>query len=251
MENIKTYVINMKKDVEKRLKIESQLKQHPYLDFEIFTAIEGGKLSDEEKTNKCDLALFNEKYGFGATLPALGCSLSHYNLYIKIFQSEDDFALVLEDDALIGKEIEIIINELKEQLIDKEPKVILLTPEFRYNIKGQTFTHPKFQLYKNISGIMTSGYLINKNGAKLLVDNLLPIRFLADDYNAFKSFGLNVYGIVPHFISYPNEMGEIGKSVWEKQPLLTKLKRPLGKLKIKYLDWKNHKNGIYKSKKLW
>ena len=71
---------------------------------------------------------------------------------------------------------------------------------------------------------MTSGYIINHSAAILLKEKLQPIQFLADQWDEFAQLGINLLGIVPHLISYPNELGEIGlsqhnnykKNIWQK-----------------------------------
>ena len=40
---MKTYVVNMAKDTVKRAQIEAQLAEHPELDYQIWTAVEGRK----------------------------------------------------------------------------------------------------------------------------------------------------------------------------------------------------------------
>lgn len=248
---IKTFVVNMEKDTEKRARIEEQLASHPMLDYEIIKAVEGRKLSTDELAQQCDWDYFVKKYGKGATLPAIGCSLSHYSIYKRIADDCLDFALVLEDDALLCKDLEAIIFNLISILNNTEPTVTLLTPEFTYYKNNFTAKINDYKVYKLWTGVMTSGYLINNRGAKLLKDKLFPVRFVADDFVEFHKMGLKIYGVVPHLVSFPKGLGEIGKSVWNQYSFLTKLKRPLGKLKLKLHYYKLRKKGYYISKKMW
>lgn len=248
---IKTFVVNMKKDVHKRALIESQLKGKTKLDVCIFEAVEGRAMSTEEINKVADMESFKKINGIGATLPALGCSLSHWSIYNNIAtQNNYDYALILEDDAKISKDLEDYIIALESILHLDSPVVILLTPEFLYRKDGKIKDINDGSLYDLYSGLMTSGYLINKAAAVLLKEKLFPIKYSADDWTKFKSFGLNLYGIVPHIVSYSGG-GEIERSIKANYSFWRWIKYPVVLINIKLTYIRMRYRGILRSKRIW
>ncbi len=79
--HIPTFVVNMVKDIEKRNKIAEILDEFPMLDYKFVKAVEGKKLSTGELEVLVDMCAFKNRYGHQATLPAIGCSLSHIMIY--------------------------------------------------------------------------------------------------------------------------------------------------------------------------
>lgn len=245
---MKTYVVNMEKDTHKRELITKQLAQHPELDWQIWKAVEGRKLSDEEQKRTVSEEFFR-KYKTNATLPAVGCSLSHYYIYKDMVEKGVPYALVLEDDAILSDNMHL--DELSKYLEVDKPVVILLSPEFWYWEKDiQGTIDENHYIYRLSNGLMTSGYLINLAAARMLEGIVYPVKYLADSWADFVKMGLTLYGIVPHLTSYPEGLGEIGRSQ-QKQSLYIRLRMPLVKVYLAYLRWRKSMTGEKRSKRLW
>ena len=182
---MKTYIINMAKDIAKREQISAQLKDFPKDHVEILEACEGRKLTDSELQH-FGYPYFKQKYGAFGTLPAFGCSISHYSLYKKI-AGGNDAALILEDDAILSDNLYLKLPILHEYINSLHTaSAILLTPEFIYNKKDLfTIGNNTIQVAKVKSGCMTTGYIINAEAAKLFSAELFPIRYLADEWSEF------------------------------------------------------------------
>lgn len=246
---MKTYVINMLKDVGKRQKIEYQLKGHPELDSQIWVAIEGKKLTFEQQKESIS-PLFKESYGKSASLPAAGCSLSHIAVYRDIIRNNIRYALILEDDAILGDNLFL---DSTIQLLDSDsPVAVLLTPEFWYHKKGiVTKADETHAIYSVNAAYMTSGYLINQAGASLLLKYLYPIKYTADAWEKFRSFGLQLFGIVPHVVSFPDEIGEIGAASNAPLTPMAKLRSKLILMVLKLFWIPKYISGARKSKIRW
>lgn len=210
---IKTYVVNLEKDVIKRERMTEILSKLPHLDVVFFKAVEGRKLNPTELEHLADMAEFKKRYGHQATLPALGCSLSHLEIY-KIIRKPSDPVLVLEDDATPAENFTTKLKPVYEWLSKQsEPIVILLSPCFSYNkYKRCSFSSETSKIVNVLHGQMTSGYLINPAAADLLAVKLQPVRYLADDWDYMKRWGLKIMGVVPNLTDCPKELGEIGLS---------------------------------------
>lgn len=246
---MKTYVVNMEKDTQKRAQIESQLANHPELDYRIWIAVEGRKLSQQEQ-KKLVLPEFYERYGRNATLPAVGCSLSHINIYKDIIENNFKYALVLEDDAILSNDLKL---EKITQLLDSDkPTAILMTPDFWYRPDERIMdVDDKCKIYQLTDGYMTSGYAINQAAAKLLLPFIYPVKYTADAWSIFIRFGLHLYGIVPHVISYPDGYGEIGMSQHVHKNTYKKIRAVAVYFYIRLLWAMSYLKGNRKSLKKW
>lgn len=250
---MKTYVINLLRDVKKRDKIEQQLLRHPELDYQIWEAIEGNKLSIEQQ-HQFGYFDFKNKYDYLGTLPAFGCSLSHYRVYEEIVKQNVPCALILEDDAIISKSLVKQIDNINTFLSSHdEPLAILLTPDFIYHKNDVVLSKDHvLNVVKIQYGYMTSGYIINQLGAELLSRKLFPIKYIADEWAEFKKIGLKVYGVVPHLISFPDEIGEIGASqLKSRNNWILWLRHMIGNFRAQFINKKLFRNGLRKSEKLW
>lgn len=248
----------MEKDFEKRISISLQLKKTKLLDWYIISACEGKRLSSEE-LESYGYEGFKAKYGSFGTLPAFGCSISHWQLYKKIAEENILVALILEDDALICEDTEKIVSDIAQWLNTmSQPIAILLTPDFIFHNKSKAILQSagkkaEYVLRDIVTGYMTSGYMINLAAAKLLATKLYPIKYIADCWGDFNNkFGLHLMGVMPHVVSYSGEFGEIGRSQHpEKEPLLFQVRHILGRLKAKCYLLIRYAKGYRKSEKKW
>lgn len=244
---MKTYVINMAKDIAKRKVIECQLQKHPELDYEICKAVEGRKLTHEEQ-HQFISPMFKQRYGKSASLPAAGCALSHINVYKSILESDIDYALILEDDAILSDDLKL--DCVKPLLFTDNPVAILLTSDFWYINSPVLNIDKRHTVFKAYDGYMTSGYLINKAAARLLLDKIYPVQYTADAWANFISFGIKLYGVVPHIVSFPDEPGEIGQSIIPTG-FIQEIRSKLIKIYITIKFIPSYLLGKRKSKKKW
>lgn len=244
----------MEKDHHKRKLMEDQIKKQNGLEIKFITGVEGRKLSTIDINNYTDFESFKSRYKDLATLPALGCSLSHWKIYNEITKSSDiNSAMILEDDAILSDNIANNLNLYIDYIENLElPTVILLTPDFRYKKSDLILCNDYSKLYKVHTGSMTSGYLINRKAAFFLKEKLMPIRYLADSWSTFAKMGLNIMGIVPHLISYPDGLGEIGKSQHnQKRTPIMLIRYRLANIKGIISKMILYAQGYRKSKKIW
>ena len=245
---MKTFVVNMPKDKLKLSQIKEQLDKHPELDCIIWEAVEGRKLTKEQQAELI-LPAFKARYGKSASLPAAGCALSHIGIYRRIVEEDIAYALILEDDCILSNNL--MLDAFANLLSKDEPIAILLSPEFWYYKQNRIMdVDHRHSVYAVDCGYMTSGYLINKSAASLLLDHIFPVQFTADAWKDFMSFGLKLYGVVPHLTSYPEGMGEIGKSVITNSPLM-RIRAKIIKWILTILSFRKTLAGFRKSSLVW
>ena len=222
-------------------------------DIELIKACEGRKLP-ESTQRELGYPEFQKRYEDFGTLPAFGCSISHKIIYNEIVAKNYDLAIVLEDDAILHPDFQPVVEAIKELFSTLDnPTVVLLTPDFFYQHNDNRIDlKPTYKLVNVLSGYMTSGYIINKKGAKLLYDIQSRTVHLADAWNEFIKMGLNLKGVLPHIVSFPDGIGEIGESQLRKEEsLIKKMRHVLGRIKAYITKFNNHIKGIRQSKKKW
>lgn len=244
----KTYIVNMLKDVGKKATMEEQMKSHPELDWQIWEAVEGRKLTPEQQ-NEMILPVFKERYGKSATLPAAGCSLSHIGIYRDMIANDISHALILEDDARLQSDLHL--DKIRRLLETDRPVAVLLTSDFWYTNKLVSKIDGKHSIFPVYEAYMTSGYMINKACAKLLLEHIYPVQYTADAWKIFISFGVNLYGVVPHIISFPDGVGELGSAGNNPTSPWQKLRSKLIMMVFEILFLRKYFKGCRKSRKKW
>lgn len=184
----KIFVINLKTSLARRKIMEKQLEKLG-LPFEIFDAVKGSELSEEEI-----LSYYCEEY-YNArpkwfTPGAAGCTLSHYFLYKKIVEEKIEVALILEDDMELGKDLPAVIDKIGQQLRDDEVIMLFYQSYQPINLSGPTAQpiSEKYSLYQvaDLNRLRSTGaYMINYEGAKRMTERLLPFSSFPDDWESF------------------------------------------------------------------
>jgi glycosyl transferase family 25 len=126
------------------------------------------------------------------SMPEIGCSLSHYHIYQEIVDRGDDVALVLEDDALFLPRFSTRLKEAYEELPENWGLLNLNCRCTRYeNISKELVK------YDGVGAlpVASSAYLISGLGARLMVENALPLRYPADSLiGRGLRWGVETYG---------------------------------------------------------
>ena len=226
---IRTFVINAIQATERRKHIEQELSTFFSLDVEYVPAIMGKELSPEEIENSFDVEYYKERSRTSLSLGMIGCTLSHRLCYKKLLESEDNFALILEDDAIFSKDIQIILPILYNNIRNiVEPTVIILSPSYIYTTMTK---HENYNLCNCFEATMTIGYLINKSAAYSILNGIIRPHYVADDwYYLRKKAGIAVKAVEPYLIYWddvklPSQINESNK-----EKVIRKLYVFIGKL---------------------
>ncbi|WP_427037661.1 glycosyltransferase family 25 protein [Enterobacter hormaechei] len=229
---MKTYIINLESAHDRRESMESQAKRLG-LDYELIPAINGNAIPVNM------LSLLKRDHSYAVTPGEIGCSLSHLTTYKALDASNDDCALVVEDDIFLPEDISIFLTEVENSIPKNIPYVYLLSKVNHYNSKsildlsngrsvhdvpGEIFHNSliigpaaKVNHYNSKSildlsngrsvhdvynAAFSHAYIINKPAARILLDKLFPIWCVADQWQTFKEFGfIHLRGIIPEYIN--------------------------------------------------
>ena len=220
------YMINLKRRVERRLKMETTLKELG-LDFTHLEAVDGKLLTDEVLIQK-GITLLPEYadpyHKRSMTMGEVGCFLSHYAIWQKMVELNQDEVLVLEDDI----RFEPFFTDRAEQLME-EARMIGgwdLIYFGRKRLQENEEFLPNSENFVKVSyTYWTLGYVITLEGAKKLlaaeplkrllpVDEFLPIMFNEHPNDSWKlkyeTRNLNAWSTNPLLLYPTHYTGEEG-----------------------------------------
>lgn len=243
---MKTFIINLEKDTERKKYIVSQCMTFN-LDCTVIPAVDGRKLSEDD-LNK----LIDPEKSRGMTRGEIGCSLSHYNIYKKIVDDNIQHALILEDDARLEPNIHNALKIL-EKNISEAPTIVLLGPINKYSTLDSKQVSDEFKMVNVLEAALSHGYVINISAAKKLIKFLYPIWLEADRWVFFRDYNVvDVKALVPPSITlstlsntstiWPTEeeLLQRGHIENERSSTLKKIKRERKiMIKIRLFFWRN------------
>lgn len=220
---IKTYVINLKESVERREAVLAETGKYPFLDVELIEAVDGRKLTLEEMKGCFNFKKFSKRYHRAPKGGEIGCILSHRVCYRNLLESEEEFALILEDDVnfIYPEDIETTLNAILKGYKDNKPYFITFAMHFLYYPKEYR-KMGNYNLYKIFDAFGTCAYLINRKAAERLLSVSFPFT-VADDFLFIRKRGIQVVGIYPTFSVGASTKEIIPTEIQEEQTYHTKI----------------------------
>ena len=126
MRSCPTFVINMERDLERRVHMINELRSVG-MTAEFVAGVDGQALTADDRAWYDDRRALRI-YGIGMMDAEIGCYLSHYRLYERIVRENIPAALIFEDDLAISPTLPLIISEL---LADPDPAWLVVRLEFK------------------------------------------------------------------------------------------------------------------------
>lgn len=189
---MKAYVINLERAAQRRRHILRQLKSRK-MDYTFVPGVDGRRLTAEELRRLCDLEEVQRRPN-KLTTGALGCALSHLAAYQKLLRSNLEMALVLEDDAVLPKGLNELLEVVEKNIQKNE---VILLHYFKLNNEVPMLSqHDAARLTEKYSLMYPvnfpysgTAYVITREAARTLSAIKLPINAEADDWNYFYAQG--------------------------------------------------------------
>ena len=156
------YVINLSKDIERRIFIEQQLIIKN-IEFQFIEAIEGNRLNDG------DLNIFSNKSIMKLHANEFACILSHQKAWKKFLETKNDWAIFCEDDVHFSSYLNGFLEKIN---IDTQRVYVLRLETFKSSAIFSSASQPLGNrtirtMLSNQGG--TAGYLINRATAEALI----------------------------------------------------------------------------------
>jgi glycosyl transferase family 25 len=168
------FVINLDSSVDRIENMQAQCNELG-LTFERVSAVRGKNLSSDEKAAVYNRAVNLAKYDKELNDGEIGCYMSHARCWEQIVAQNLDYALILEDDAILTPEIKGYIAKLADSSQEwdyiklsygRKPKSILNAIDLGDGLSlGQCIKLPS----------TTTGQLVSLAGAKKLLEHAFPI----------------------------------------------------------------------------
>jgi len=121
----------------------------------------------------------------------VGCYLSHTTVWKKFLDSDKEYAMIFEDDAVFPSNfVHRFQSAMKDlDLLPQKPDIWYFSgpTKWYYESKGKPLPHT--QMENHVGPWVTpycsvfTGYLLSKNGAKQLLDTAFPIDMQVDLYS--------------------------------------------------------------------
>lgn len=177
------------------------------IDYQIQEAVVGKNLTDQEILEYVNLKSCDARLGYRISNNLIGSGLSHRKIYQKMMSEGIEWALILEEDAILSDfnrdEISKIISE-----ISNEPTIIQLFSRAARLMKNKSIQQIygskriTFNFLPRIAGCGAPAYLINQSAAQRALTN----HFLdgAPDWPPW-ALGVQMMGVFPWMVNESNE----------------------------------------------
>lgn len=195
MDGLQTWVINLDRAPDRLARIGAQM-QRLGLPFERLPAVDGRALTAEQQA-ALDAPTYRRRHGMEPIAGELGCTLSHVEAIRRFLAGPASFALVLEDDVLLGDSLPAVLRALmacpaRWDMV-KLSAVHSGTPVAVADLGSG---HRLAVMLSRCTG--ASAYLINRRAAAAYLDGLLPMTLPYDHvFDQGWTFGLKVRLVTP------------------------------------------------------
>ena len=178
---IKYYVINLDRSPERLNNIYAQCKKYN-IDFVRISAFDGNILDLEKLAD--DTAC---RYEMGRSIQPgeVGCFLSHKKALDAFLSSKDEFAVILEDDAILSKNFSKSINDICSFIIQNQQLNVLAVnlgaSDYKYSTQIKEYDHTTL-LRANRFPMLATGILWTRHGAAIISKDKNRVRYPYDNY---------------------------------------------------------------------
>ena len=193
---MKIFIINLLSSADRRERVKKVLEEKGIFNYEIIVAVDGRKMSAEQKRLAFDQEKALKRYGRVCRDGEIGCTLSHQKCYKKMIDEEIDAALILEDDIILNADFSNIISILYKLVETEIPTVILLSNNYWYY--KRTRLVDKYSQVTVFDAYATYSYLINNSAAEKAWESR-PFT-LADDWKYIKGKNIVLKACFPHLV---------------------------------------------------
>lgn len=197
-DRVKIMVINMRGAVVRRALIEAQLDVPGMPPWQFVDAIDGRKIGAADLSALHDAQRAKARHGRAMEPAEIGCALSHLQALRTIADEGPDFAVILEDDALISHHFSGVLTALIATLKPDEEQLILLNKTNWHHSAGDRLTS-WHTLNRVHDALCAHAYVVTRAAARKLVAVLTPVHTFADDWRTIGR-SVNIRTVAPYCV---------------------------------------------------
>jgi len=225
--------------------MERQFKRFG-LKAEFVTAIDSRRLDKKQLDAISDTKAVKEAPHW--LLPGIiACSASHRLCFQKMIEAQDSYALILEDDVILHKDIVEVLKNLEAQI--KTGEVLMLYFQSKKTINfskagmNNVNTNHHLMYPVNFEWLGSSGaYLISLDVAKKLYDHEYPIKSCIDSWGRFIASGwIKTLRVLIPFAAH-SSLEESAVDYVDPKRLKGKIKKIIATLRLfpfyQFLHWR-------------
>lgn len=208
--DIPVWVLNVERDVERRLFMEQQLNELG-IDFELFKAVDKKTLTQEE------LSLYSKQdaqkcMGRELSNGEIACALSHARMWERMIDEQLPDILILEDDIRIGRSLFDILANHHKFPADLE---LLNFSTFAAQKPIGDYITDIYRLSSHLTDALSAcAYYLTRDGSSKLLEKVYPICWAADELMGRTSItNVRSYGIYPRVAVIGNDFES---SIWRE-----------------------------------
>lgn len=189
---MKIIVVSLARSADRRKNIIAHLNERG-VDYEIFDAIEGALLPQEEIEKYCDMEAI-EKNAKWLNRGTIGACLSHYFIFKSIVDRNLPSACIIEDDIIVDKNFDKLLDKIDTVIQQKHLMLLYYTSWNKIELETQDASlYKDYGLYRirNYEGVNSSaGYVVSQEACKRLMKVVIPIRMGPDNWAEFMRQGV-------------------------------------------------------------
>jgi len=214
------FVMNPDKYFERREVLTQLLEKMPF-QFQFIAINDNLELTPAAIAKNHDSKRTIDSFGRDFSRGELASTLNHLLSYKKFLESENDLAIIMEDDAdFIIDEFVFVIKKLIKIIDKSKPEVYLLTPVISYLKNKSKELSEDYKVVKVVQSWDSSGYIINREAAEKMINANSNSWFIADDWVRYKRHAnVDIFSVIPTIIKQnldifdSNLMGARNKAV--------------------------------------
>lgn len=210
LQDIPVFIINLPQSTDRKIFMRAQCENVGISPIFI-DAVYGKDLSKSDIEKYCDQDTAKKLFGRELLLGEIGCALSHKKIYQKIVDEKIPYAIILEDDAVLEKEVSVVIKKITVSSLLWD---LILLGHYKSNKAGLKSPISLWDKHRITSsfilgrladfGYGAHGYMITLECAKKLLAELDKIHKPIDLYTPDSNI-INVYALSPTVINVDNK----------------------------------------------
>jgi glycosyl transferase, family 25 len=202
------WVVNLARSPERRQFMQQQFAAL-HLSHRIINATDGKILSREE------LRKYSKRHALKVkrrelSTGEIGCALTHAEIYQQMLDENLEEVLILEDDIVLTQDLLEVLLQRRKFPPGWEAVNFANTWAQAIPLGEPVCKDYRMCRFKGIAN-RTSAYLLNRQGAKKLIEHVYPIRLPADDFVGLTQITkLRLYGITPSVVA----LADFESDIW-------------------------------------